>query len=293
MSEAHGFHRIGAGPTSPTGDTMTESLTSPPSTHRVGRRDIKGEKRRAKIVDLLTSDLTAGVSVAELAAEFGVSVATIRRDLADLQDLQLITRTYGGAALSSARTELSMNERQSTNAAFKRAIGRAAAALVEDGDLIILDAGSTTEQVALALGNRHVTVVTNGLRAINRLVAYDKAEVLVLGGSLRGFNETIYGSDAEEMLRRVYARFAFVGADAVDPERGVASRTYGQSRLKSLMLEQAATVFVVADSTKLEDGDSPYWSELPRRWGLVTDSGASPAALTTLKDAGASPVIIA
>ncbi|MGC3995627.1 MAG: DeoR/GlpR family DNA-binding transcription regulator [Propionicimonas sp.] len=255
------------------------------------RRDIKGDRRRAEIMELLGGDDASNITVGDLAAGFGVSEATIRRDLSHLEDRRLVTRTYGGAAISHPRAELSMPQRETTHAAAKRAIGRAAAALVDDGDLVILDAGSTTERVAVALGNRPVTVVTNGLRVINRLAQHDRTSVLVLGGALRGFNETISGPDAEAMLSRVYARFAFIGGDGVDPRRGVASRTYEQSRIKSLMMERAARVFVVADASKLGDETFPYWSALPDEWGLITDHDADRAALAALRSAGATDII--
>ena len=176
------------------------------------------------------------------------------------------------------------------NAAAKRAIGVWAAKAIANDEVVILDAGSTTEQIAVNLDNRPVTIVTNGLRVINRLVSHDQVRVLVLGGSLRGFNETIHGGEAEAMLRRIYARRAFVGADALDPVRGVASRTYEQSRLKSLMIENAIEVYVVADASKLGDNNFSFWSELPRHWTLVTSGDTDEEHLAPLRAAGAEIV---
>ena len=184
-----------------------------------------------------------------------------------------------------------MNQRESTHAAAKRAIGRAAAQMIDDDDLVILDAGSTTEQIALAIGDRPVSVVTNGLRVINRLAGLDQVRVLVLGGALRGINETIAGPDAEEMLGRVYAQFAFMGVDSVDPKRGIASRTYEQSRVKSAMMRNAAHVVVVADSSKLVDQNFHYWSTLPQEWTLITDHEADRDALEKLRASGGVSII--
>ena len=253
------------------------------------RRDIVGDRRRGAIIDLLTTQ-TSNISVSDLAEMFGVSLATIRRDLSDLEEQSIITRTYGGAALAPPRTELDMREREQANAAAKRAIGVWAAKAIANDEVVILDAGSTTEQIAVNLDNRPVTIVTNGLRVINRLVSHDQVRVLVLGGSLRGFNETIHGGEAEAMLRRIYARRAFVGADALDPVRGVASRTYEQSRLKSLMIENAIEVYVVADASKLGDNNFSFWSELPRHWTLVTRGDADEEHLGPLRAAGAEIV---
>ncbi len=271
-----------------TGVTMTTPSASPA---RSNRRDIKGEKRRNEIMTLLASGDSNNVPVGELAETFRVSVATIRRDLSDLEERALITRTYGGAALLHPRAELTMNQRESTHAAAKHAIGRAAAQMIEDDDLVILDAGSTTEQIALAIGDRPVSVVTNGLRVINRLAGLEQVRVLVLGGGLRGINETIAGPDAEEMLARVYAQYAFMGVDGVDPKRGIASRTYEQSRVKSAMMRNAAQVVVVADSSKLVDQNFHYWSTLPREWTLITDHEADRDALEKLRASGGVSII--
>lgn len=263
-----------------------------PSAPRPGRlrRDIVGDRRRGAIIDLLTTQ-TSNISVSDLADQFGVSLATIRRDLSDLEEQNIITRTYGGAALAPPRTELDMREREQANAAAKRAIGAWAAKAIAENEVVILDAGSTTEQIAVNLDNRPVTIVTNGLRVINRLVSHDRVRVLVLGGSLRGFNETIHGGEAEAMLRRIYAQRAFVGADALDPVRGVASRTYEQSRLKSLMIEHAAEVYVVADASKLADNNFSFWSELPRHWTLVSSRDAGEDCLGPLRAVGADVVL--
>lgn len=259
-----------------------------------GARLSKGARRRERILAMLTSEPEANLSVTDLAETFKVSIATIRRDLSHLQDQRLVTRTYGGAALQHhPRAELPMVERVATHVEAKQAIGRAAAGLVEDGDLLILDSGSTTEQLAIALGDRPVSVITNGLRIVHQLVPCEHVRVMVLGGSLRGFNETIYGADAEDMLRRVFATIAFIGTDAVDPARGITSRTYEQARLKSMMMQHAEQVYVLADSSKLgEHTPFNYWSTLPREWGLITDDGAEQAALDGLRHAGATSIIV-
>ncbi|WP_051125667.1 DeoR/GlpR family DNA-binding transcription regulator [Schaalia vaccimaxillae] len=256
-------------------------------------RITKGDRRRTRLVELLRDDETKRSSVNELAEVLGVSVATIRRDLASLEKDDIVSRTYGGAALAPAKAELSMAQRQISHAHQKTAIARKAVALINEGDLVILDAGSTAERIASLFNNRfEMSVVTNGIRCINELVHQDQVHVLVLGGNLRGINETICGADAELTLSRIFGRIAFVGADAVDPYRGVASRTYDQSRLKALMLRQAQEVYVIADSSKIgQTPDLPYWAPLPPHWGLITDSGADPNALADLEARGASIIV--
>jgi DeoR family transcriptional regulator, aga operon transcriptional repressor len=229
---------------------------------------------------------SGSLSVEEIADRFGVSFATVRRDLSRLHRDQHITRTYGGVALT-VPTELSIHQRHLEFTREKDAIGRLAAELVDDGAVVIVDAGTTTEFVARYLDAADVTVFTNGIGAINILMRKDGVSVVVLGGRLRPVNETISGAEAENMLRAVVADFAFIGADAVHPQYGVASRTLEQSRLKTMMMQRARQTVVVADHRKLGTDQFNYWSPLPAQWRFVTDDDADPAALDELRHTGA------
>lgn len=245
-----------------------------------------GHVRRDRIVELLVRRGDVPVSVEEVAATFDVSPATARRDLEQLRSEGRITRTYGGAVLGLPTAELSVRQRELSNAAEKDAIAREAAALVQPGSVVLLDAGSTTERLARLLRTiPGLTVVTNGVAATTALLEYGDTEIVVLGGRLRRINQTISGAAAEQMVRGLYADVAFIGADAVDARRGVASRTLEQSTLKSLMAEHARTVAVVADSTKLTGGWTSYWSPLQQPWLLLTDDGADPEFLEPFRGA--------
>lgn len=243
--------------------------------------------RRERIVELLVQRDAGALPVEELASALGVSPATVRRDLALLHTDGRITRTYGGAALGTASAEVSVRQRELSNATQKDVIARAALDFVEPGQVVILDAGSTTERLARLLRTVHgLTVFTNGVAALCTLLEYGDAEVVVLGGRLRRINQTISGAAAEEAVRGLYADVAFIGADAVDPVRGIASRTLEQSALKSLMAEHARSVFVLADSSKLSAAWTNYWSPMDRPWTLVTDDGADPEILESFRAAG-------
>jgi DeoR family transcriptional regulator, aga operon transcriptional repressor len=250
------------------------------------RRDVRGARRREQILRLLQTVESGSLSVEEIADRFGVSFATVRRDLSRLHQDRHITRTYGGVALT-VPAELSIHQRHLEFTREKDAIGRLAAELVDDGGVVIVDAGTTTEFVARYLDAADVTVFTNGIGAINILMRKDGVSVVVLGGRLRPVNETISGAEAENMLRAVVADFAFIGADAVHPQYGVASRTLEQSRLKTMMMARARQTVVVADHRKLGTDQFSYWSPLPAQWRFVTDDAADPAALDELSDAGA------
>lgn len=242
--------------------------------------------RRERIVELLLQRGAGSLPVEELAAVLGVSPATVRRDLAQLHTDGRITRTYGGAALGTASAEVSVRQRELSNGAQKDAIARTATDFVEPDQVVILDAGSTTERLARLLrAVPGLTVFTNGVAALTTLLEYGDTEVVVLGGRVRRINQTITGDAATDTVRGLYADVAFIGADAVDPERGVASRTLEQSSLKTLMAQSARQVFVLADSSKLSAAWTSYWSPLDRPWTLLTDDGADPELIESFRAA--------
>ncbi len=264
-------------------------------TEAAGKREREAQERRQRILSLLAAAPDNTLPVNELTEALGVSVATVRRDLAALSEADQVARTYGGAVLAPGRLELAMSERQRLHSAEKSRIARRAVSMLGAGDVVILDAGTTSECVASEIANSlDLTVVTNGIRCIVQLVPQDRVHVLVLGGSLRSINETICGGEAEAMLEHIYGNYAFVGADAVDPVRGIASRTYDQGRLKSLMLTHAEHVYVIADSSKLRGpGNFSYWSRLPHEWNIITDSGADEADLQRLRESGVHQILLA
>ncbi len=237
-------------------------------------------------MQLLQTEESGALSVEEIAQRFGVSLATVRRDLTRLRQARKITRTYGGVALAGP-AELSIHQRHLEFTQEKDAIGRRAAELVEDGAVVIIDAGTTTEFVAQHLDAARVTVFTNGVGAVNVLLGKDDVSVFVLGGRLRSVNQTISGPDAEHMLHSVVADYAFIGTDAVHPQYGIASRTLEQSRLKTVMMQRTRQIVVVADRRKLSTDQFNYWSPLPAQWRLITDDDADPAALDELRATGA------
>lgn len=243
-------------------------------------------ERRELILDQLR-DGTGSVHVEDLSRLFGVSVATARRDLDRLVRDGLVTRTYGGAVLGSMRAERPLREREVSNAAAKDAIAREAAALVEPGSTVLLDAGTTTGRLSRYLARiPGLTVLTNGLNALNVLVESDAdIHVVALGGSLRRTNQAFMGPVAETVVRGVYADVAFLGTDCLDVDRGFSSRTLEQNSLKQLMSTHARRTVLVADSSKLNATWSTYWTPLPSPCDVVTDDGAGEQALAPFRDA--------
>lgn len=248
--------------------------------------------------DELLHHVHAGTETIEaLADRFGVSASTVRRDIAALAEAGHVLRTYGGATASGHLQEPSLQAKRSTHPEEKDRIGRRAAELVDAGDVLLLDAGTTVGRLAWHLRQRSgITVVTNGISALLALMDAPEVEVIVLGGRLRRPNEALLGSEVSAALRHFRPDLAFLGADGVDARRGVNCPSFEQASLKEQMAASARRTWVLADREKLGAEPYPYWSPLPAGAGLVTDAADSQsvAALSgrgwpVLGAAGGSP----
>lgn len=193
------------------------------------------------------------MSVTDLAKEFQVSEATVRRDLADIETEGLLRRTRGGVVVDrGANIEPSFVQRSEQQVEQKMRIGARAASLVEDGDHIILDSGTTTLYIARNLVNRsNVTVVTNDINVAAELRDAPGVTVLVAGGVLFKSSFMLNGYFTDAMIRSVHVQKAFVAAPAIHPKYGI---THGLAELvpaKQAMIEAAQEVIAVMDDTKL------------------------------------------
>lgn len=233
------------------------------------------QSRHRRILDLIA---TGEEDVEALAGILDVSASTIRRDLAAMSEAGTITRTYGGAVIAHPLPEQTLLAREAINHAAKEAIAAAARDLVEDGDTLLLDAGSTVAAFGLALVGRKVRIVTTNLPLVPVLVQQG-FEVTVLGGDVRPISMGVVGPYAELVLRHITVDKAFLGADGVVAGRGLCEARPEQCALKELMMAQARDVFVLADAAKLGNAGQPHWALLPAHWTLVTDANATPELL--------------
>ncbi|ANY09743.1 DeoR/GlpR family DNA-binding transcription regulator [Pseudonocardia sp. HH130630-07] len=246
--------------------------------------------RRDEIVRLATTSGLA--SVEELSQVFDVTASTIRRDLAQLTAEGRLARTYGGAMALSAHPETSLRQRIGEAFGAKRAIARAAAALVRPGETVLLDAGSTVGALAHELrGIPGLTVVTTGLTALGELADAEGVTVHCLGGTLRPVSQGFVGPLAEAALEHLSFDRAFLGADGVTTDGGLCEAELAQTRLKELMARRAAAVYVLAHADKL--GRRPFhaWARLEPGWTLITDPAADTAQLAALRGTGVAVTV--
>lgn len=245
------------------------------------------EHRRRQLIDHLREHGVA--NVAELATDLRVSPSTVRRDLHMLEDQGWLQRTHGGAVLPevSASFEPPYTEKLGRMASEKRAIARLAAEHVGEGEVVILDSGSTTLALALELKRRRrLTVITTDLKIGEGLCGVPSFEVIVVGGRVRPEFYAMVGPFAEQTLRQVHANVAFLGADAIDLHRGVSNASLDEVPIKQLAIAAADRTVLIADHTKFGRESLAKVADLTRFDLVITDAGLDPILRAAIRDAG-------
>ena len=193
------------------------------------------------------------LSEKDIAARFGVSPQTIRKDLNELCDQGLLQRYHGGAMLPSGVANLAYESRRQLATDAKRLIGQRAAELIPNSCSLLINIGTTTEQVASALrGHKGLMVITNNMNVVNILRGYDEIEVIVAGGVLRHSDGGIVGAPAVEFLRQFKVDYAVIGVSAIDEDGGLLDFDYREVEVARKIVESARCVILVADSLKYE-----------------------------------------
>jgi DeoR/GlpR family transcriptional regulator of sugar metabolism len=206
-------------------------------------------ERRQHILATLRRD--GKVLASELSVALGVSEDTIRRDLRELAEADLLQRVHGGA-LPRSPASASFTARQSQASAAKQAIARAAAQLVRDGQVIILDGGTTTLQVAQRLPiDLRATVVTNSPPIAIALAEHPQVEVLIVGGRLYKHSLVAVGAGAVEALRAIRADICMLGVCSLHPQGGISVPDLEEAYVKRAMIAGAAEVVALASAEKL------------------------------------------
>jgi DeoR/GlpR family transcriptional regulator of sugar metabolism len=193
------------------------------------------------------------VTVNELSEFFQISTMTVRRDLERLEEAGQILRIHGGAMAVETPTGSREEMRATIQVSQKAAIGQAAARLVQDGQTIFVDAGTTTIELAKLLQDRRgLTLVTNSLRILTLLANSPGINVIGLGGSIYTGAWSFVGPIAEAALRRFHCDIAFLGIRNLSIERGLTENNYFEASVKSLIIKQSQNIVLLADSSKFE-----------------------------------------
>ena len=210
------------------------------------------------------------VEVLELARFLQVSEHTVRRDLLALQEQGLLQRTHGGAVTLDTQ-RLGLGARASVLADAKAAVGRAAAALVEPGQTVVLDAGSTPLAMARALSVRPLTVITSSLDVAAIFAGDSQVQIALTGGTWQHENRALWGPAAVAMLANCRADWAVPGACAIDARLGVSAPDEADAALKRAMIACARRTLVLADHSKLGTTAPFHVAQWPQVHALLID----------------------
>lgn len=233
------------------------------------------------------------VTVVELSQRFGVSNVTIRRDLDELADRGLLLRAHGGAiSVALALPEPPVVQRMLQEQRWKERIGRAAAALVADGESVFIGSGSTTAYVARHLVDRkNLTVVTNALNIATELAAAEGVTVVVTGGMMRTSELSLVGHIAEQSLREVRVDKVIMGMRAICLEAGMTNDYLPEVMTDRAIIDMAPELILVADHTKMGKVASAYVASVNQISTLVTDPETDPNTLARLQEMGIRVIV--
>ncbi len=251
----------------------------------------KRARRLASILDLVAQHRT--VKLTELTSSLGISAATARRDLADLADRRLLTRTHGGATLAEGHDEFPIVLRDTRFSDAKRAIARAALTqLPPELHVVALSGGTTTAYVARALTwRKDLTVVTNSLTVATIISSQPRVRVIMTGGVLRSRSLELVGLLAENAFGAVNIGTAILGADGVTAAAGVTTHDETEARTNHAMVAKAQRTMVVADGSKIGRAALSQMSALTGIDMLITDRSADETELGRIRSSGVQVVI--
>ncbi|HEX2806351.1 MAG TPA: DeoR/GlpR family DNA-binding transcription regulator [Kineosporiaceae bacterium] len=243
-------------------------------------------ERHQAIVD--RARLAGRVDVLTLATELDVTPETIRRDLTTLERRRLLRRTHGGAVpVERLSFEPKLADRETRHVDEKQRIARAALDELPDEGAALLDAGSTTAQLArLIPDDRELTVVTNGLTVALTLAEHQRITVHLIGGRIRGRTLATVDDWAERVLAEVFVDVAFIGANGVSVARGLTTPDRSEAAIKRAMIAAARRTVVLADHTKFEADHFARFGELADVDVLITDSLLDPDLVVEVETAG-------
>jgi DeoR/GlpR family transcriptional regulator of sugar metabolism len=241
-------------------------------------------ERHAAIVELLRQ--RGRVVANDLSAELGVSADTVRRDLRELDESGLLRRVHGGA-LPRTGDVASFATRADRAPEAKMSIARRAAELIKDGQVVILDGGTTAVELARALRpNLRATIVTTSPPAAVALSEHRGVNVAVIGGTLRHHALVTVGAETVDALRMIRADVVMLGVCAVHPELGVTSDDLEEAHVKRAMIDGAAAVVALADHDKLGTAMSVFVAPIDAITTLITDSDVKDQSLEPYQAAG-------
>jgi DeoR/GlpR family transcriptional regulator of sugar metabolism len=245
------------------------------------------EERRFRIREILSGQRS--ITASDLCATLGVTAATVRRDLAALEQDGVLVRSHGGAVsrMSSTNFQPSYETLSHSLSDEKQAIARAAEHLVLDGETVFLEGSTTVYELARCLSQRNrLTIVTNSPTIVCQLQRSSGVMVLCTGGDLQ--KDTFYfsGEWAQRSLSEIRLDKAILGVSSIDLSYGISTANHAEAQIKKMIMRAAKTRIALADHSKLGTQSFAYVGPVSDIHILVTDSGTDPKYIKGLREAG-------
>ena len=226
-----------------------------------------------RLLDIIaTARETGRVSVDALAAQFNVTPQTIRKDLNELCERGHLQRVHGGAVIASGLTNMAYAARRQLASEAKRLIGETVASQIPNNSSILINIGTTTEQVALALrGKRQLMIITNNINVINILAGHEDISVVVAPGTYRHADGGVIGEAAVDFIRQFKVDFSVIGASAIDRDGSLLDFDYQEVKVARAIIENSRHTILAADAMKLERSAPVRIAHLSQLDTFVTD----------------------
>jgi len=238
--------------------------------------------RKHKILEILKTKDSA--EVPELALELGISEITVRRDLNILANENLLLRTHGGA-VKIGLTKVAFSQKKEVNSEAKDEICKKAARLIQEGDVVFLDCGSTVFRICQYIKNKKIKVVTNSLPIVNELLG-SEVNVNFAGGEIDAERQAAHGKIAIEHIERYKADLAFVGIDGISIANGLSANSEKEAEMTLAMANNAKATYFLSDSSKFEKDKYLRFAKIDFVKNIITDSKIETDVMNKYSDVG-------
>lgn len=208
-------------------------------------------KRQQEIAAYVFEHTEATVN--ELSQLFSVSQVTIRKDLVELAEKGVIFKTHGGATQTEHLmvNEIPYYKKYTSSIAEKKKIGKLAASLINENDIVIIDNGSTTNEIVSYMEDQEIVVITNDVRIGYRLALFSKMDIVISGGYLKKGGFSMFGSSTEQMFNQTLADICFLSVDSLDVDNGISYNYLDSVSVKKNILKNSKKIIAVCDSSKI------------------------------------------
>lgn len=248
------------------------------------------EERRNKIQEILSQHHR--ILVREIAVQLATSPVTIRKDLETLENRGMLRRVHGGAiGINPSVLDLALTEKERLHTQEKERIARAAVRLIEEGDVIILDSGSTTTAIARLLKpHKGITIITNAVNIAWELAGSEN-EVILIGGTVREKSFSLVGPLSEAAISQLTADKLFLGVDGIHFENGLTTPNLQEANINRLMVRAATQVIVTADASKFGRKSMGVIAELAAAHKIITGQQIAQKDLQRLRELGIEVIL--